>query len=92
VAKRRTGGIRRQGPNKDPKIRFTLFCEGRNTEPAYFSAIRKFYSDALVSIDSRGGVGGPITIAEKAVKFAQLEGLARGGRRKKNLFEKQDQV
>ncbi len=92
MAKRRTGRIGRRGLNKEPRVQFTLFCEGENTEPAYFSAIRKFYGDALVSIESRGGVGGPITIADKALKFAKSGGLARGSRWKQNLFEKQDQL
>ncbi len=92
MAKRRTGRISRRESNKDPKVRFTLFCEGKNTEPKYFSAIKKVYRDTLVSIESHGGVGGPITIAQKALQFAKSEGLARGSRRKKNLFEKQDQV
>ncbi|MCY4051690.1 MAG: RloB family protein [Gammaproteobacteria bacterium] len=92
VAKRQTGRIGRRGSSKEPKVLFTLFCEGENTGPANFSAIRKFYRDALVSIESHDGVGGPITIAEKALKFAKSEGLARGSSRKQNLFEKRDQV
>ncbi|MCY4005549.1 MAG: hypothetical protein OXE84_01785, partial [Rhodobacteraceae bacterium] len=42
VRKRRIEKIRRRSkPKREPKIRFTLFCEGRNTEPAYFKALEK---------------------------------------------------
>ena len=92
MAKRRTGRIRRRGSRREPKVRFTLFCEGRNTEPAYFSAIKKVWTGALVSIDSRRGVGVPITIAQEALKFARSEGLARRSRKRRNLFEEGDEV
>ena len=32
-------GLRRRGPLREPKRRFILYCEGRNTEPAYYQAI-----------------------------------------------------
>ena len=92
MAGRRTGSIRRRGWRREPKVRFILFCEGRNTEPAYFSAIKNVWTSALVSIESRRGVGVPITIAQEALKFAKSEGLARGTRRRRNLFEKGDEV
>ena len=92
MTKRRTGRIRRRGPKREPKVRFFLFCEGKNTEPAYFSAIEKIWTGALVSIESRRGVGVPITIAQKALEFAKSEGLARGSRRHRNLFEERDEV
>ena len=89
---RRTGKIRRRGSRREPKVRFILFCEGRNTEPAYFSAIKKVWTGALVSIESRRGVGVPITIAQEALEFARSEGLAQGSRRRRNLFEERDEV
>lgn len=92
MGKRRTGKIRRRGPRREPKVRFILFCEGRNTEPAYFSAIKDVWTGALVSIESRRGVGVPITIAQSAMEFAKAEGLARGSRRQRNLFEERDEV
>jgi len=92
MAKRRTGTIKRRGSKRDPKVRFTLFCEGRNTEPAYFSAIRKTYTNALVSIEIRPGIGVPLTIAREALKYAKTKGLVQGGRRGQNLFEREDEV
>ncbi len=92
MTKRRTGKIKRRRPTRQPKIRFILFCEGKNTEPAYFSAIGRVWNDALVSIESRDGIGVPIKIAREAVAFARSEGLAQGGRRPRNRFEKRDEV
>ena len=92
MARRRIGRIGRRGSRRDPKVRFILFCEGRNTEPEYFSAIKKKWAGALVAVESRRGVGVPITIAQQAVDFAKSTGLARNSRRRRNLFEEQDQV
>ena len=92
MVKRRTGNIKRSGPRREPKARFILFCEGRNTEPVYFSAIKKVCTGAVVSIECRRGVGAPITIAQQASEFAKSEGLARGTRRRRNLFEETDEV
>ena len=92
MAKHRTGKIGRRGSRREPKVRFVLFCEGRNTEPAYFSAIKKVWTGALVSIEGRRGVGVPITIAQRAMEFAKAERFARGSRRRRNLFEEWDEV
>ena len=92
MAKRRISNIKRQKSTREPKVQFTLFCEGKNTEPTYFSAIKKVFKDALVSIESRGGVGVPITIAQEALKFARSKGLTRNSRRNQNLFEENDEV
>ena len=63
-----------------------MFCEGKNTEPAYFGAIRRVYRDTLISMEIVPAVGVPYTIAEKAVEHLQKQ------RRKKDSFEKNDQV
>lgn len=92
MSKRRTGKIKRRRPKKEPKRRFILFCEGKNTEPAYFSAIKNALDGALISIKTRPGVGVPITIAKEALKFASHEGLSKSSRRRRNLFEEKDEV
>ena len=69
-----------------------LFCEGRNTEPAYFDAIRRACASALIAVETRPGVGVPFTIATKAVEHARALGLSRRSRRKKDSFEEGDQI
>lgn len=63
-----------------------LFCEGKNTEPSYFDALKRTCSSALIGVEVVPGAGVPYTIAEKAVEHARR----RHGRR--NSFEKADQV
>ena len=92
MGERRTGKIGRRGPRREPKVRFTLFCEGRKTEPAYFSAVQQVWTGTLVSVDSRGGVGVPMTIAEHALEFATEAGLTRRRKRRRNSFEERDEV
>lgn len=87
---RRTGKIERRAWTKEPKTRFVLFCEGSNTEPAYFSAIRKLWTGTLIEIETRKGVGVPITIAERAIEFEKQDRSRR--MRRGNSFEENDRV
>ena len=89
---RRTLPIGRRRWHKEPKRRFTLFCEGKNTEPAYFSALKRTWTGALIAVETRPGVGVPMTIARAAVEYAKSEGLTKTSRRKKSSFEKKDEV
>ena len=92
MAKRKIPPIRRQRLRRKPKRRFVLFCEGKKTEPTYFAALKQTWTGALISVETRPGVGVPMTIAMEAVEFAESKGLTRSSRRKKNSFEKKDEV
>lgn len=84
--RRRTPGLKRRNPRREPKRRFVLFCEGARTEPAYFDAIKRERGNTLIAVEIVGAAGVPMTIAEKAVEEANR----RRGRR--DSFEKDDQV
>ena len=84
--------MKRRRARREPKRQFTLFCEGKKTEPAYFDAIKRSYSSALVGVEIVPGVGVPHTIAQKAVEFAKTRGLTPRSRHKKESFEEGDQV
>lgn len=84
--------LKRRRSQREPKRRFLLYCEGRNTEPAYFEAIKRVCASTLIAVEVTGGVGVPYTIAKRAVQRAQAEGLIRGSRRSKDSFEENDQV
>ena len=96
---RRSSGRRRSAPDlnrrrsqREPKRRFILFCEGKNTEPAYFDAVKRTCVDALIEVEIVPAVGVPYTIAERARERARSEGLAQSSRRRLNSFEETDQV
>ena len=89
---RRAPDLRRSRARREPRRRFILFCEGRNTEPAYFDAIRRACSSALIAVETHPGVGVPYTIATRAVAQVRELGLGRRSRRKKDSFEEADQV
>ena len=78
--------LKRHRASREPKRRFTLFCEGKRTEPAYFDAIKRAYPSALIDVKIHPGVGVPFTVAKKAVEFA------RESRRQRNSFEQGDEV
>lgn len=75
-----------------PKRKFLLFCEGRNTEPRYFAEVRRLFSDALVEIDTRGGVGVPMRIAEEAIKEAELRRKAKRRKGRLDFYEQSDEI
>ena len=84
--------IRRQKSRRESKRHCFLFCEGKNTEPAYFSALKRTLAGALITVETKPGVGVPMTIATEAVKFAKSQGMTKTSRRKKNSFEENDEV
>ena len=84
--------IRRQKSRRESKRHFFLFCEGKNTEPAYFTALKRTLAGALITVETKPGVGVPMTIATEAVNFAKSQGLTKTSRRKKNSFEENDEV
>lgn len=90
MQRRRKGKIGRRKPTRNPKVQFTLFCEGKETEPEYFRAIKKLYSGSLVSIGDKGRP--PITLARKALEFVKSNGTTGRGGRRRNLFEEHDEV
>ncbi len=92
MARRTISQIRRRRSQRNPKRRFILFCEGRNTEPAYFTALQKTSAGALICVETRPGIGVPMTVAKEAVKFAKDKGLTALSRRRKNSFEERDEV
>jgi hypothetical protein len=83
--------LKRASAKYAPRRRFVVYCEGRNTEPAYFDALKRSFTNALIDLEVIP-TGVPMTIAEHAVVRAKREGLARGSRKPRNSFELADQV
>ena len=81
----RVPNLKRRGPRREPKRRFILFCEGQNTEPTYFDAIKRARSGTLIAVEIVPAAGVPMTIAKTAIAAAKP-------RRRKESFEEGDQV
>lgn len=77
---------------REPRQRFILFCEGKNTERVYFEAIRRICSSTLIKVEIFAEGNVPYTLAEKAVERARKEGLVPKSHRKKNSFEENDEI
>ena len=76
--------LKRRPAKREPLRRFTIFCEGENTEPVYFRALeRKYRRQALIGLEIVP-VGVPMTIARQA--------SARMKKRGRNSFDEKDQV
>ena len=77
---------------REPKVRFTVFCEGKNTEPAYLDSLNRYLSNAtLLDIQTVPAAGVPSTIAEMAAALTKQQRRARRGRTR-DSFEENDQV
>ncbi len=76
--------LSRRPAKREPLRRFTIFCEGENTEPDYFRALeRKYRRQALIGLEIVP-VGVPMTIARQA--------SARMKKQRQNSFDENDQV
>ncbi|VUX47032.1 conserved hypothetical protein [Candidatus Defluviicoccus seviourii] len=85
--------LRRRHATREPKRRFIIYCEGRNTEPAYFRALQRHCSSVLIEIEPVGVGGEPFTVAGKAVERAQELGLIPNDcARATDSFEEKDEV
>jgi hypothetical protein len=81
--------LRRNAAKRDPKRKFIIYTEGKNTEPDYFHAIGHKLLGALVNLEIIDAAGVPMTIARKACERA---GTMKRGRALKSSFEEGDQV
>ena len=50
-----------------------LLCEGRNTEPAYFTALRRAFPNTLVEVEIAPGLGVPMTVSQCAIESAKSQ-------------------
>lgn len=78
--------LRRRPASVSPPVKFTIFSEGKNTEPEYFDAIDQSIKGALVSLQVVKAAGAPKTIAAKALGFRKKR------RGRISSFEEKDQI
>ncbi|SEH28565.1 RloB-like protein [Magnetospirillum fulvum] len=86
MARDRSFSLKRKPAIRDPKHRFFIFCEGENTEYAYFSALKRDFPGALIELKIIAPAGAAYTCAEKATSAVHKRGYAR------DSFEKNDQI
>jgi len=76
--------LKRRAPTRTAKRKFTIFTEGKNTEPDYFKAIKSELLGALIDIEIVPAAGVPMTIANKATTARR--------RARRSSFEEDDEV
>jgi hypothetical protein len=92
MKRRGASDLRRRPSVREPKRRFTIFSEGRNTEPTYFRALAEACIKALIEVIVVPSVGVPYTIAEQASKRARELGVSPSVRRRRDSYEEGDEV
>jgi RloB-like protein len=84
--------LRRRQAYREPQRRFTIVCEGKNTEPAYFKALKATIRDARVVLDMIPAAGVPMTIAERSVELVRRTNVVRRKRGRVDSYEENDEV
>jgi hypothetical protein len=91
VVRRRSPKLGRRPYKREPKRTFYIFCEGRRTEPEYFSALKRRYSNTLIRISAVGACGDPAQVVAKAK--SKLDSLPKSQKFEKvSSFEEGDEV
>lgn len=85
MGSRRGSSLARRKPFRQPRRRFTIFSEGKNTEPAYFNALKAQLRDAMVDINAIGRGATPSRVAQAAVAHTKANAP-------QDSFEDGDQV
>lgn len=87
-------GIRlRRGMNaRTERRKITIFCEGENTEPTYFRALREAHSRVAPTLEIFGGIGVPFTVAKRAVATAKEKMAVPHARRTDGQAARSDEV
>jgi hypothetical protein len=89
AARFRRANLQRRRAFIEQRAHFLLICEGRNSEPLYFSALGRILRRTIVEPVKGGGTPG--TVADRAVEEARSRGLLSGRGRKKGAA-RNDQV
>jgi hypothetical protein len=84
--------LRRRSARREPKRLFTIVCEGRNTEPAYLSALQAVVRDARVALDIISAAGVPMTITQRSIELARQTKASRRQRRRVDSYEENDEI
>lgn len=86
----RSQELRRRAPQREPRRRILIICEGGVTEAGYFRALRVEFRNPLieVEIDDEGGV--PKTLVERAAKRKKT--ADREARSRRDEFLRFDEV
>ncbi len=84
--------LRRRRAVREPKRLFTIVCEGKNTEPDYFRALRATFRNTLVDLVIESAAGVPMTIARRSVDLTRQSGAARRQRGRVDSYEEKDEI
>ena len=61
--------VKRRRPTREPKRRILIVCEGRETEPSYFQALKQTVRNRLVHVEIAKETGVPYTVVSSAVAY-----------------------
>ena len=57
--------IKRPSPNREPRHRILIVCEGESTEPVYFKSFQHSVKNRLVHVEINDDSGVPKTLVER---------------------------
>ena len=68
MGKRKFPRFARKPPTREERVKVLIVCEGRNTEPGYFEALRRGTRGANVAIRIVGDAGDPASIVRRCLE------------------------
>ncbi|HVT15348.1 MAG TPA: RloB family protein [Thermoanaerobaculia bacterium] len=87
--RRRNSELRRRKPQREPRHRILIVCEGKRTEPGYFDALRVKFR-AVVDLEVEPGGATPKKLVELAL--ARKKEAKRAARSQRDRFLRYDEV
>lgn len=83
--RKRDDAIRRRPPQREPKHRILIVCEGAETEPGYFRDYRNDVRNPRVHVEPVGAAGVPMTVVSRAIELRDLAAARARAERDDNL-------
>lgn len=65
-ARDRDTNLRRRAPNRAPRHRILIVCEGKKTEPRYFRELQHHFRNRLIHVEVNDESGVPSTLVQRA--------------------------
>lgn len=85
MRRRPRGDLRRRGPIRNPRKKIIVYCEGKNTEPAYIYSVCAAARNPLVDVEALGRGMDPSRLVEEAIQ--RRSELMREARRNGSSFD-----
>lgn len=90
MPRRERGSLKRRPPKREPRRRVLILCEGKITEPKYFTEFKREHRTHLVEVEIVPDCGVPKSLVETAIE--KKKAAEKQARKEGNVFLKYDEI